>query len=408
LGLVFEYGPDDEAAVAALCAKHDIPFKTIGVTSEEPVVSIAQGANEIFSASIATLLRQWSATSARLEEEQTDRDCARSELTVVSRAETPRYHLSFTPAPTAADLLARRDKPKVAVLREEGTNADREMAAACIAAGLEPWDIAMSDLLAGKVALEEFRGVMFCGGFSFMDVFGSAKGWAAAIRFNDGLRQMFDDFHERPDTLSLGACNGCQLMALLGWATLNGVPDTSQPRFVQNASGRFESRWTRVKVLPSPSVHLAGMEGSILGIWSEHGEGRLVHPDPREEKTITPLVFVDAEGNATGTYPYNPNGSPGGQCALASPDGRHLALMPHPERSFLPWQWEWMPPAWKRFGVSPWLRLSRTCGPGSTRTEYERAAHSWGRLRRRRCGLSQDRALQAADDRRGEEDSRLS
>lgn len=357
LGFVVEYRPGAEAAVTALCAKHGIDFTTIGVTTEEPIVIVAQGEAELFRASTATLLEQWCATSLRLEEEQTAPDCVRSERAVLRRAETPRYHLSFTPAPTAPDRLLRNDKPKVAVLREEGTNADREMAAACLAAGMQPWDIAMSDLLAGRASLADYRAVMFCGGFSFMDVFGSAKGWATAIRFNDRLRRMFDEFHARPDTLSLGACNGCQLMTLLGWVPHKGTADTSQPRFVHNASCRFESRWSRVKVLASPSVHLAGMDGSILGIWSEHGEGRLIYPDPSLRDAIAPLVFVDAAGEVTETYPYNPNGSPGGQCALSSPDGRHLALMPHPERSFLPWQWEWMPPAWTAFGVSPWLRL---------------------------------------------------
>lgn len=146
-------------------------------------------------------------------------------------------------------------------------------------------------------------------------------------------------------------------MALLSWVPQLGTPEKSQPRFLANASGRFESRWNQVLVQPSPSVHLAGMEGSRLGIWSEHGEGRLFYPDPHLEGIVVPLAYVDASGKPTETYPWNPNGSPAGACALSSPDGRHLALMPHPERSFLPWQWEWMPPEWKRFGVSPWLRL---------------------------------------------------
>ena len=357
LGLLFEYLPDAEPRIAAICAKHGTSLQTLGATSEEPVVIIEQDAKQLFSAPTDSLLAQWSATSARLELEQTDRDCALSEVAVLGRAQTPLYHLSFTPAATAPELLARKDKPKVAVLREEGTNSDREMAAACHAAGMEPWDVAMSDLLAGKASLNEFRAVLFCGGFSFMDVFGSAKGWAGAIRFNHKLRDMFETFRRRPDTLSLGSCNGCQLMALLGWVPGEDIPDASQPRFIENTSGRFESRWTRVKVLPSPAIHLAGMEGSVLGIWSQHGEGRLHFPDPSYADVAAPAAYVDADGHPTDIYPYNPNGSPGGSCGLVSPDGRHLALMPHAERSFLSWQWEWMPPEWKAFGASPWLRL---------------------------------------------------
>ncbi|SER32534.1 phosphoribosylformylglycinamidine synthase [Faunimonas pinastri] len=358
LGLLVEYAPENEPAVRAAFEAHGAPFQSVGASREEAVVTVRQNGRDIFSAATNGLIQQWSATSARLEEEQSDPDCARSEFRELGRHVKPVYELSFTPKPTAPELMARGDKPKVAILREEGTNADREMAAACHAAGMEPWDIAMDDLLQGRADLADFRAIMFCGGFAFMDVFDSGKGWAGTIRFNDRLRSMFDAFYDRPDTLSLGACNGCQLMALLGWIPEKGVPDSRQPRFIRNKSGRFESRWSRVKVQPSPAVHLKGMEGSILGIWSEHGEGLAVFPDAAVKAAASvPLVFVDPEGEATEIYPHNPNGSEEGITALCSGDGRHLALMPHPERTFQPWHWEYMPPEWKAFGVSPWLQL---------------------------------------------------
>jgi phosphoribosylformylglycinamidine synthase len=163
------------------------------------------------------------------------------------------------------------------------------MAAAFFAAGLEPWDVSMYDLTSGRASLDAYRGVIFCGGFSYADVTDSAKGWAAGIHFNSNLLAMFNAFYNRSDTFSLGVCNGCQLMALLGWVPFanreknDGAPiHVSQPRFVHNASGRFESRWSAVKIIESPAVLLKGMEGSTLGVWVAHGEGRLYCPEPAQ------------------------------------------------------------------------------------------------------------------------------
>jgi phosphoribosylformylglycinamidine synthase len=195
-----------------------------------------------------------------------------------------------------------------------------------------------------------------------MDVFDSAKGWAGTILFNHKLKEMFDRFYTRKNTFSLGVCNGCQLMALLGWVPWKGIASEKQPRFVRNASGRFESRWIQVEVLPSPSILLAGMTGSKLGIWVAHGEGRLIYPNQAiaqevKERQLSPLAYLDTNGNRTELYPYNPNGSPLGITALCSPDGRHLAMMPHPERCFLSWQWPYWPSKWGNTQTSPWLKL---------------------------------------------------
>lgn len=236
------------------------------------------------------------------------------------------------------------------------------MAAAFLAAGFEPWDVTTTDLLNRAVDLEHFHMVAFVGGFSFGDVLDSAKGWASVIRNHERLSEDFARFSARPDTLSLGVCNGCQLMALLGIPGYD-LPDERRPRFVRNTSERFESRFSTVRIEPSPAVMLQGMEGAIFGVWVAHGEGRLHVPDPTTldwivANRLAPVRFVDLAGEPTTAYPYNPNGSPLGIAALCSPDGRHLAIMPHPERAFQLRQWPWIPPDW-RCRTSPWLRFFR-------------------------------------------------
>jgi phosphoribosylformylglycinamidine synthase len=279
------------------------------------------------------------------------------------RRSAPPFALGFEPAPPPAVIIESDDRPEVAIVREEGSNGDREMTSAFYAAGFEPWDVTMTDLLADRITLERFRGVVFVGGFSYADVLDSAKGWAGVIRFHEELERQFTDFANRPDTFSLGVCNGCQLEALLGWVPWQGIADDIRPRFIRNASGRFESRFSTVRIQESPAIMLQGMEGSTLGIWVAHGEGRALFPDPAilervERQGLAPVRFVDDAGQITEDYPFNPNGSPRGIAGLCSPDGRHLTMMPHPERTFLKWQWGWMPEEWKRtLLASPWLRM---------------------------------------------------
>jgi phosphoribosylformylglycinamidine synthase len=236
------------------------------------------------------------------------------------------------------------------------------MAAAFYLAGFEPWDICMQDLLDGKTGLDRFCGLAAVGGFAYADVPESAKGWAATIRFNDRLSAMFQEFYQRPDTFTLGICNGCQLFGLLGWAPELGLAPEKQPRFVHNRSGRFESRWTTVKIAASRAMMFTGMEDMVFGIHVDHGEGRLLFPDDAVRAAAKangqmPMFYVDDEGKPTETYPFNPNGSPEGIAGLCSADGRHLAIMPHPERCFLPWQAHWLPKEMKGLPVSPWLKM---------------------------------------------------
>jgi len=192
----------------------------------------------------------------------------------------------------------------------------------------------------------------------------SAKGWAATIRFNERLQQMFQAFYHRPDTFTLGICNGCQLFGLLGWVPGPGLADERQPRFVHNRSGRFESRWSTVRVAKSPAMMLKGMDGLVFGIHVDHGEGRLLFPDDSvRQRDPGPgagaALLRDDTGRPTEVYPFNPNGSPDGIAGLCSADGRHLALMPHPERVFLPWQAHWLPEEMRQLQVTPWMQLFR-------------------------------------------------
>jgi len=260
------------------------------------------------------------------------------------------------------------NKPKVAVIRQEGSNGDREMISAFHAAGFEVFDVHVNDLLAETVALDAFQGIVFVGGFSYADVLDSAKGWAAVLKYNPSVLAQLEAFKARPDTFSLGVCNGCQLMALLGWVPYpdHNVAEAAQPRFIENNSARFESRFSSVQIQPSAAIMFAGMAGSSLGVWVAHGEGR-VHFSTHETqdfvvaKQLAPMKYVDDDNNPTEVYPFNPNGSPLGIAALCSEDGRHLAMMPHPERCYLGWQWPYLPREWEekgmRSGVGPWLRM---------------------------------------------------
>ncbi|MBI5676814.1 MAG: phosphoribosylformylglycinamidine synthase [Nitrospirae bacterium] len=368
LGLVMEYLPDRENEIISILEKSSVPYQVIGRTLQEKRIRIT---TKTHNSELITLLDEemiylreiWEETSYQLEKLQMNSVCAEEERKNNLDRKGPDYILSFEPAVTPAALLERAVKPKVAVIREEGSNSDREMASAFYQAGFEVWDVTMTDLLEDNITLADFRGIAFVGGFSYADVLDSAKGWAGVIKFNKKVQEEFQDFYNRQDTFSLGVCNGCQLMALLGWIPKQGIDDKKQPRFIHNISGRFESRFSTVKILQSNAVLLKGMEGSVLGIWVAHGEGRAHFPDEEilrevEKKGMAPIRYVDDNHEITTRYPFNPNGSACGIAALSSTDGRHLAVMPHPERTFLKWQWGWMPEEWrKNLAVSPWLKI---------------------------------------------------
>jgi len=362
LGLVMECRWENLAEVKKRLTAAGLPCAVLGTSSEEKTISIRYNGEVVLEESMVVLRQWWEETSYQLERLQVNPACAEAERNNSFDRQGPRYHLNFKPQFPKADLLQRPDKPKVLILRDEGSNSDREMTAAFFSAGFEPWDVTMTDLLSGRVDLADFRGLAAVGGFSYADVPESAKGWAATILFNDTLKARFQAFYDRPDTFTLGICNGCQLFGLLGWVPWQGIPAEQQPRFIHNLSGRFESRWTTVRVLPSRSIMLQGMDDLVFGIHVDHGEGYLHFPEAsiRERvlsEQMATVVYVDDEGQATEAYPFNPNGSPGGLAGLCSPDGRHLAMMPHPERTFLTWQAHWLPPEMKHLPVSPWLKM---------------------------------------------------
>ncbi len=363
-GLVIECEKLDQ--VREIFRAQGIGFQTIGKVAPQDNLEIAIQCNgkEVLNNYMPYLRKIWEETSSQIDRLQANPECVAEESEVNALLVTPPpYRLRFEPEPTPENLLTAANKPKVAILRTEGSNGDREMTSAFYLAGFDVWDVTISDLLSGKASLDDFRGIAFVGGFTYADVLDAAKGWAGVIRFNKKLVEQFQYFYERPDTFSLGVCNGCQFMALLGWVPWSGLSGKEQPRFIKNTSERFESRFAAVTVMPNPAIMLKGMEGSTLGIWIAHGEGHCFFPDNLVqikviEEDLAPLRFVGPDGYCALKYPFNPNGSLAGITALCSPNGRHLAMMPHPERTFLKWQWPWMPEDWQdNLKASPWLKL---------------------------------------------------
>ncbi|GMY08461.1 probable phosphoribosylformylglycinamidine synthase, chloroplastic/mitochondrial [Fagus crenata] len=371
LGLILEVSKKNLDTVIGKLSSFGVSSEIIGQVTASPSIDLKVDEVTHLNEKTSLLRDMWEDTSFQLEKFQRLPTCVELEKEGLKFRHEPSWELSFTPTFTDEKYINATSKPRVAVIREEGSNGDREMSAAFYAAGFDPWDVTMSDLLKGTISLDEFRGIVFVGGFSYADVLDSAKGWSASIRFNQPLLNQFQEFYKRPDTFSLGVCNGCQLMALLGWVPgpqVGGVHgaggDPSQPRFIHNESGRFECRFTGVSIKDSPAIMFKGMEGSTLGVWAAHGEGRAFFPDDGVldrvlHSDLAPLRYCDDDGNVTETYPFNLNGSPLGVAAICSPNGRHLAMMPHPERCFLMWQFPWYPKRWNvdKKGPSPWLRM---------------------------------------------------
>jgi phosphoribosylformylglycinamidine synthase len=299
------------------------------------------------------LHRAWGETSWRIQALRDEPTCAQEAYDALLDRDDPGItpKLTFNPAhDVAAPYVASGARPRVAILREQGVNGQVEMAAAFARAGFETVDVHMSDVLDGRDDLAGYVGLAACGGFSYGDVLGAGGGWAKNILFHGRARHAFERFFHRPDTFSLGVCNGCQMMSQLREL----VPGAAGwPRFVRNRSEQFEARVAMVKIERSPSLFFAGMEGSLLPIAVAHGEGQ-VELDGTDSFTVA-ARFVDASGAPTERYPLNPNGSKGGVTSLTTADGRATILMPHPERVIRTAQWSWHPKGWG--DDSPWLRF---------------------------------------------------
>jgi phosphoribosylformylglycinamidine synthase len=325
-------------------------------------VRITSGAVELFRSSRVTLHRTWAELSYAMQSARDNPECARQEYDALNDAADPGLSASLTYATSddiAAPFVSIGARPRVAILREQGVNGQYEMAAAFERAGFDAFDVHMSDILGGRVDLATFKGVAACGGFSYGDVLGAGEGWAKTILFNTRARDQFAAFFARPDTFTLGICNGCQMISNLREI----VPGSSHwPRFVRNLSEQFEARVALVRVEPSPSILLAGMGGSRIPIVVSHGEGQAEFVSATEVADLearngVALRFVDTRGQQAEQYPANPNGSAAAIAAVCSEDGRVTITMPHPERIFRTVQNSWAPAEWDEDGA--WMRLFR-------------------------------------------------
>ncbi|MDW0361639.1 phosphoribosylformylglycinamidine synthase [Halomonas venusta] len=305
--------------------------------------------------------RTWAETSYRMQALRDNPECAKNEFDSLLDVRDP--GLSAAPSFDINDDISapfiNTAKPAVAVLREQGVNGQVEMAWAFHKAGFDAVDVHMSDILEGRVSLDEFKGLVACGGFSYGDVLGAGGGWAKSVLFNERAREQFANFFTRDDSFSLGVCNGCQMLSQLK-ALIPGAE--SWPGFERNESEQFEARVAMVRVEKSPSILLAGMEGSKLPIAVAHGEGRAefrdtAHLRSMQSSSQIALRYIDNYGQVTTRYPANPNGSPSGITGLTTPDGRVTIMMPHPERVTRAVTNSWRPAEWTEDGA--WLRLFR-------------------------------------------------
>ena len=361
LGAVFQIRASDYAEVINLLDKSGLSHCTsvIGKVVNEQQLTIHLGDNLIYSASRAKLQTIWSEVSYRMQALRDNPNCAKQQFERISDDSDPGLTASLT-FDVNNDLdctYSSEPKPKVAILREQGVNGHIEMAAAFDRAGFRCIDVHMTDIISGRISLQDFTGLVACGGFSYGDVLGAGGGWAKSILFNPRARDEFTTFFKRPDTFGLGVCNGCQMMSGLKEI----IPGAEHwPRFMRNTSEQFEARVAMVEVQKSPSIFFSGMEGSKMPIAIAHGEGRAeftIDPKLAFDAQAVALCYVDNYGALTTNFPANPNGSPMGITALTNSDGRFTIMMPHPERCFRSQQNSWHPDDWSEYG--PWMRMFR-------------------------------------------------
>ncbi|WP_018649529.1 MULTISPECIES: phosphoribosylformylglycinamidine synthase [unclassified Thioalkalivibrio] len=357
LGAVVQLAPGAEAVLrdglnAVGLGAH---LHRVATVRADDRVLVRQGPKDLLETTRAQLQGEWQATSAAMQRLRDDPECAEEEFSRVDNDGGLTARLGFDPAEDiAAPMIATGERPRVAILREQGVNGQLEMAAAFERAGFQPVDVHMTDLLSGRRALDEMQGLAVCGGFSYGDVLGAGGGWAQTILNHAALRDQFQAFFDRADSFTLGVCNGCQMLSHL--APL--IPGADHwPRFVRNRSEQFEARLSLVRVEPGPSVLLDGMGGSLLPVVVSHGEGRVHYRDEVPVHDQAALRYVEADDTPATHYPANPNGSPGGATGFTSQDGRATIMMPHPERVFRTVQHSWHPQDWGEDG--PWMRLFR-------------------------------------------------
>jgi phosphoribosylformylglycinamidine synthase len=358
LGAVIQVRASDRRRVLERLRGAGLPAWLIGSPNTRDEIRVVRNAKPIFKAERVALQQAWSEVTWHMQALRDNPGCAREEFERIADAADPGLHasLGFEPSEDiAAPFIARGARPAIAILREQGVNGQVEMAAAFDRAGFEARDVHMSDIIAGRVSLADFKGFAACGGFSYGDVLGAGAGWAKSILFNSRARTQFEAFFRRDDVFALGVCNGCQMMSHLR----DLIPGAGHwPRFLRNRSEQFEARLVMAEVLKSPSLFFDGMAGSRMPVVVSHGEGRVAFDrSGAAEKALAALRYVDHRGAVTETYPMNPNGSPGGITGFTTADGRFTILMPHPERVFRAVQMSWHPREWGE--DTPWIRMFR-------------------------------------------------
>jgi phosphoribosylformylglycinamidine synthase len=382
LGAVIQIRAADLDEVSLIIRQHGLKTCTtrIGTLNTHYALRIKRGSETLLNESLTTLRTTWSDVTRRIQSMRDNPKCAEEEFQLkldqsdpglspritfeypgLSHAKPAKDANDSNPnlSPNFAPFAASRekDRPPIAILREQGVNGEVEMAAAFTRAGFRAIDVHMTDILSGRVSLKDFRGLAACGGFSYGDVLGAGEGWAKSILFHDRARAEFAEFFKREDTFALGVCNGCQMMSNLK----SIIPGAELwPRFVQNQSERYEGRLVSVKIEKTPSLFFAGMEGSVIPICTAHGEGFAEFATGEaagkcSESGLVAARFVDNQHNVTERYPLNPNGSPLGMTALTTTTGRVTIIMPHPERVFRTQALSWHPAEWGE--DSPWMKL---------------------------------------------------
>jgi phosphoribosylformylglycinamidine synthase len=337
----------DQQAISSQLKSHGVDFIVLGETTKTRSLEISNS----ISLNIDQLRGVWFSTSAKLDAIQRTKGHAETrKKNIFNQPIQVKFQPRFDGKFSTYGIDPKRRKGsgiKAAIIREKGVNGDREMAYSLYLAGFDVKDIHMTDLVSGREDLTDVSMIVFVGGFSNSDVLGSAKGWAGAFLYNPKAKAALDNFYNRPDTLSLGVCNGCQLMMELGLVNRN-MPMPEHPKMHHNGSGRFESTFITINIPETNSVMLKSFTGARLGAWVAHGEGKFVLPNLNQFNVAARYSYAE--------YPANPNDSDDAVAALSSPDGRHLAIMPHIERALFPWNWGYYPPTERQKNeVGPWI-----------------------------------------------------
>ncbi len=360
LGAIVQIRQRDRESFVGLMQRHGLAklIARVGTPNARMKVKIHHDNERVAAWKWSELMQAWSETSHAMQRRRDNPACADAELAWRCDEDDigikPRLTFDVNEDVCAPHVIGKA-RPRVAILREQGVNGQIEMAAAFDRAGFEAVDVHMSDLAEGRHHLRDFKGLAACGGFSYGDVLGAGRGWAASILFNNALREQFAGFFADAAHFALGVCNGCQMMSALKEI----IPGANLwPAFERNASEQYEARLVTLEVAESNSIFLRGMSGSRIPVVVAHGEGRVVFADASTARNARPcLRYVDNAGRATEHYPLNPNGSPGGAAGYSAADGRVTILMPHPERVFRSAQMSWHPRDWP--DASPWLRMFR-------------------------------------------------